>query len=219
VFVITKTMLTLFVTSRYNSAISSSLASYGYAAAVVNEKFLHGNSSTDIMDSQFDGSQWPQVQHWDPLTSLFDMQRVALDGHTLVNRSQIDCLNVYTDMYGARTNLLMVTQDASSTEAPTLLQYTYVGATLDEGAVYWPCSDGAPGGYSSNAAGGPDCGKVSSVTTENLEHWTKFGRPVLYCLSEEPLGDRCRLNYSPTIMNSKNLTLTRCLRELTWFVQ
>jgi hypothetical protein len=212
-------MLTPFVTSRYNSAISSSLASYGYAAAVVNEKFLHGNSSTDIMDSQFDSSLWPQVQHWDPLTSLFDMQRVALDGHTLVNRSQIDCLKVYTDMYGARTNLLMVTQDASSTEAPTLLQYTYVGATRDEGAVYWPCSDGAPGGYSSNAAGGPDCGKVGSVTAENLDHWTKLGRPVLYCLSEEPLGDRCRLNYSPTIMNSKNLTLTRRLRELTWFVQ
>src|SRR2546421_6299162 len=100
-------MLKLFVASRYNSAISSSLASYGYAAAVVNEKFLHGNT-TDITGLRFDSSQWPQVKHWDPLTSLFDMQKVALDGHTLVNRSQIDCLNVYTDMYGARTNLLMV---------------------------------------------------------------------------------------------------------------
>jgi hypothetical protein len=135
------------------------------------------------------------------------MQRVALDGHTLVNRSKIDCLNVFTDMYGARTNLLVVTEDASDTQAPTVLQYSYVAASWTEGEIYWPCGDGAPGGKSANFAGGPDCGNVGSVTTSNLEHWKKFDRPVLYCLSEQSAGDKCRLNYSPAIMISTHSTI------------
>jgi hypothetical protein len=197
--------------TRYNSALSSSLASYGYAAAVVNEKFLYGNSSTDIEGPTFTSpcehcSPWPEIEGWDPLTSLFDMQRVALDGHTLVNRSKIDCLNVFTDMYGERTNLLVVTQDVSDTEAPIVLQYSYVAAIFAEGGIYWPCDNGSPGG-SSNWAGGPDCGKVGSVTSSNLQHWTKFGRPVLYCLSEQPTGEHCKLNYSPAIMTGTDSNL------------
>jgi hypothetical protein len=127
----------LHLVYRYNSAISSSLASYGYAAAVVNENFLRANSSTEILGPPTNSCQgcspWPDVNGWDPVTSLTRMQSVALDGHTLVNRSKIDCLNVFTDMYGARTNVLVVTQDASDTEAPAILQYTYVAASWTEG--------------------------------------------------------------------------------------
>jgi hypothetical protein len=198
---------------RYNSAISSSLASYGYAAAVVNEKFLHATNSTDIQVPLYEGcegcTQWPGIKGWDPLTSLFHMQKVALDGHTLINRTKIDCLDVYTDMYGARTNLLVVTQDASDTEAPIVFEYSYVAATWAEGGIYWPCDNGAPEGKSSNWAGGPDCGKVGSVNTSNLEHWKKFGQPVLYCLAEQPTGDHCRLNYSPSIMTGIGRTPAR----------
>ena len=163
-------------------------------------------------------SQWPEVEGKDLLTSLSNMQKVALDGHTLVNRSKIDCLGVFTDMYGDRTNVLIVTQDASDTEAPTMAQHAYVAATWAERGIYWPCDDGSPGG-SANWAGGPDCGKISSVTTSNLERWTKFGRPVLYCLSEQPKGDHCRLNYSPAIMTGTAPTLARDFLELMCLTQ
>jgi hypothetical protein len=172
----------------------------------VNENFLHVNTSTHILGPLSNSCQacspWPEVKGWDPLTSLTQMQRVALDGHTLVNRSKIDCLRVFTDMYGDRTNVLIVTQDASHAEAPTILQYSYVAASWTEGGIYWPCDDGAPGGKTANEAGGPDCGKAGSVTSSNLDHWKKFDRPVLYCLSEQPTGDHCRLSYSPAIMTS-----------------
>jgi hypothetical protein len=193
---------------RYNSAISSSLASYGYTAAVVNKKFLYGNNGTDAEGVQFkpwQSTPLPNLNNWDPVVSLFNMQKVALDGHTLVNRSKIDCLRVYTNVYGDRTNLLMVTGDATDDEAPTVLQYTYVAATRDESQIYWPCSDGSPSGGPSNWDGGPDCGKIGSVTASNLDRWTKFGHHVLYCLSEELAGDHCRLNYSPAVMISTGL--------------
>lgn len=178
--------------------------------AVVNERFLHGNV-TDTEGPQVNSScrscsPWPNLDGWNPYTSLFNMQKVALDGQTLVNLSKMDCLEVYTDMYGDRTNLLMVTQDTSDTEAPTILQYSYVAATWTEGEIYAPCDDGSPEG-TSNYAGGPDCGKAASATTYNLERWTKFGRPVMYCLSERPTGDHCRLNYSPTIMTGMSFAL------------
>jgi hypothetical protein len=203
--------LTIFATPSYNSAVSSSLASYGYAAAVVNEKFIHENDSTNIVGPQFNSCQHcsaiPEVQGRNSLAPLSYMRKLALDGHTLVNRTKIDCLQVFADMYGDRTNLLIVTRDTSDTQAPTILQYAYVAATWAEGGTYWPCDDGAAGGKSSDWAGAPDCGKVASVTTSNLDHWKKFDRPVLYCLSQRPTGYHCRLNYSPTIMTSIPSTL------------
>ena len=101
--------LTLF---SYSSAITSSLASYSYGGAVVCESFLHGNE-TDYISRAND---WPPQDIWNATISLQNMQNVTLDGHSLVNRTPVDCFKYYDNSFNQRTNVLIVTKDDATPE-------------------------------------------------------------------------------------------------------
>jgi hypothetical protein len=119
------------------------------------------------------------------------MQETALDDQIFANLTKEKCLKTYTNMYGNRTNVLMVVGDVLG-NSTNLLDYTYQPASYYHSDMYWACTDGQPNTL--------QCNKAGSVTQYDLDHWTKFGRPVLYCLSERRTVEMCRLNYSPAIM-------------------
>lgn len=120
------------------------------------------------------------------------MQTTALDGRSLVNRSKWDCLEVYSDIYGDRSNLLLVTRDAPGSENASLIQYEYQSVSRYEGDLNWPCWD-TPGTI-------PQCLRPETINSVEIASWTKSGREVLYCMSQKRARELCRLNYSPTIM-------------------
>jgi hypothetical protein len=120
------------------------------------------------------------------------MQNTALDGESFLNLTKMDCLELYSDMYGNRTNVLMVTEDIPGAEGRSLLEYQYLPASWQHTDVYWPCGD--------ENEGGPNCMRLSDATQDVLNHWTRLNHPVLYCLSQKRTAEHCRLNYSPVIM-------------------
>jgi hypothetical protein len=61
------------------------------------------------------------------------------------------------------------------------------------GDIYWPCYNGTPG-YDI------ECDRLDKVNETLLDHWTKFGRKILYCVKQNRTKNHCRLNYSPIIM-------------------
>ena len=122
----------------------------------------------------------------------------------MANLTKRQCLNLYSDLYGDRTNVLVVVQDTPESDGMALLEYTYHPAWWYSDEVYWPCANGT--------ADGPDCGKPQVATPSNLEAWTKYNHLVLYCLNEKREVQHCRLNYSPAISISMN-TFRRLILE------
>ena len=120
------------------------------------------------------------------------MQAAALDGRSLVNRSKWDCLETYSDIYGDRSNLLLVIQDAPGSENASLIQYEYQSVSRYDGNLNWPCWD-TPRTI-------PECLRPETMSSVEVDRWTKSGRKILYCMSQKRAKELCRLNYSPTIM-------------------
>lgn len=181
-----------FLFLRYNSAISVSLPAHGYAGAVVSESFLRGAPWGDASLAISESVDWPPKELFDPITVLKDMQAAALDGRSLVNRSKWDCLKTYSDIYGDRSNLLLVIQDAPGSENASLIQYEYQSVSRYDGDLNWP--------YWDTPRTIPECLRPETMTSVEVDRWTKSGRAVLYCMSQKRAKELCRLNYSPTIM-------------------
>lgn len=120
------------------------------------------------------------------------MQITALGGRGFVKRSKWDCLETYSDIYGGRSNLLLVSRDAPGSENASLIQYEYQPVSRYEGDLNWPCWD-TPGTI-------PECLHPETMGSVEVDRWTKFGREILYCMSHQRVKELCRLNYSPTIM-------------------
>ncbi|MCJ1423441.1 hypothetical protein MMC29_001324 [Sticta canariensis] len=176
----------------YNSAISVSLPAHGYAGAFVSESFLRGAPWGDASRAISKSVDWPPKELFDPTTVLKDMQAAALDGRSLLNRSKWDCLETYSDIYGDRSNLLLVIQDAPGSENASLIQYEYRSVSRYDGDLNWPCWD-TPRTI-------PECLRPETMSSVKVDRWTKSGREVLYCMSQKRAKELCRLNYSPTIM-------------------
>jgi len=193
----------------YNSVLSSSIPQYGYAAAVVSENFLDGapfghgyvdNSNGRLTPETWNGTygpnpiSWPPEQVWNMSEALIEWQNTATNSSVFTNLSNVDCLTQYTNVYGRRTGLLVVTEELQEDANASVHQYVYLPASFTPESQYWPCTFGDQNLKDSNVTCVPP-------QTENADRWYKFGRKVLYCLSEVPTsGDHCRLNYSPDIL-------------------
>lgn len=128
------------------------------------------------------------------------LQMEAWDPDHLTNLTKLECLDLYTNPYGHRTNLLIVTENSSPTVSLTLLQYTYQRAASHDWAQIWPCANQAIGSaeYCTNRQ------KIRA----HVADWEKFGDRVLYCVNEKKTtGDLCRLNYSPPILIGRRSSL------------
>lgn len=178
----------------YNSAISSSLASYSYGGAVVTESFLQGAAWGNASAYAAQYFAWPDPKIWNGTEVLMKMQKAALDTQTLVNLSKSDCLDLYTNLYSDRTNMMVVLEDGPTKFNSSLLEWVYRPASWYHTNLGWLCFDGI--------AGGPFCTLTSRNTQSNFDHWYKYNRPVLYCLNMKTSGERCRLNYSPIILTA-----------------
>lgn len=159
---------------------------------MVSESFLRGAPWGDASSAIFKSVSWPPKEKFDAVAVLEDMQTTALDGKSLVNRSKWDCLEVYSDIYGDRSNLLLVTRDAHGSDNASLIQYEYQPVSRYEGDLNWPCWD--------TPAIIPECLRPETMRAVDIDRWTKSGREVLYCMSQKRAKELCRLNYSPTIM-------------------
>jgi hypothetical protein len=184
---------------------------YGYGAAIVTESFLHGadrGKSINLTASDADPYPylytWPPQEVWNQTAALISTQQNAYDRERFVNLTKLECLRVYNNMYGKRTNVMMVVKDTPDQSGPALLSYIYEPASWYHSNMYWPCGDGEDGG--------PNCINVGAVTQYNLDHWTKWDHPVLYCVSQKLTTEHCRFNYAPSIMIGKCLTEPLCFR-------
>ena len=147
------------------------------------------------------------------MASLANMQSMAANRQGLINRSKADCIGNYSDPWGARTNLLLVVEDAPWSKAPSnlkynasnlnyndlignysVLDYEYVKTSWQARIVRWLCGDWEDGNTWALCEG------KEHITQYGLDHWTRINHTVLYCLSEPPVDVKCRLNYSPSIM-------------------
>lgn len=193
---------------RYNSAVSSSIPSFGFGAAVVSEPFLHQAPWGDAALSDRISS-WPPEHIWNRTAALEYMQQRALNKEDFVNLTKRECLNVYTDIYRNRTNLLVVIDDLPSDHNSSVIRYEYISARWSTIDMHWLCE------YHSTHPGHPDCVYMKENTQDILDQWTMVNRPVRYCLSQRRTDDYCRLNYSPVILigmqQSSLLSLNLCL--------
>jgi hypothetical protein len=190
----------------YNSVMSASIPQYGYAAAVVSESFLTGAEfGTDYIDNSnglapvgywntSNADSWPPQQVWNMSSALRNWQTVASNPANFTNMSNSECLNLYTNVYARRTNLIMVAEDLPGDQNASVHQYVYLPAGFSTITQWWPCLDSTSGTKLL-------CIPPGSNSPEQIKNWNKFGRTILYCLSEVPdHGDHCRLNYSPSIL-------------------
>lgn len=192
----------------YNSVISSSIPGYEYATAVVSENFLRGapfgngfvsNSQINatITPGPWNGSgtfayEWPPLNVWNRTSALLSWPTLAMDPTKFSNMSNSDCLDLYTNNFAHRTNLIVVVQEFPEDANASVHEFSYQYTSVHSAGM-WPCGD-------VNAS----LGEISCAPPANARQWNKFNRMVLYCLSEiPPAGDHCRLNYSPNILIGK----------------
>ena len=204
----------------YNSVVSSSLPSYNYAGAVVRESFIHGApwGNTTNFVSTYNG--WPPTDVWDAMSSLTNMQQMASSGQGLINRSKADCVGNYSDPWAVRTNLLIIVEDTPWSRGPSnlpyndlignysVLDYEFIDTEWQARIIRWVCGDWEDGNTWDL------CDGKSHITQDGLDHWTRLNHTVLYCLSEPPVIEKCRLNYSPSIMIGIN-PRSECFPRLT----
>ena len=191
---------------RYNSVLFSSLSSYDYALATVSESFVHGGTwneaNTTVPILWY--APWgpgPPEDVWNETVALRQMQESAFDASKMINLTKTECLQNYSDFYARRSNLLIVVEDLPGEEARSVLRYEWVPALIFHGyipTVAAPCANGTEEG--------PDC--VSTPTQSQLDHWTKLGRSVLYCLSQQSVNEGCTLSYSPIIMLGRTISVS-----------
>ncbi len=190
----------------YNSVMSASIPQYGYAAAVVSENFLTGaefgtgyvdnsNGLASVGQWNMEGRvPWPPLQEWNMSSALQNWQTVASNQANFTKLSNTECLNLYTNVYARRTNLIMVTEELPGDQNSSVHEYVYLPAGFSTSTQWWPCRDADPGTQLM-------CIPPGNNSAEQIKNWNKFNRTILYCLSEVPVaGDHCRLNYSPSIL-------------------
>lgn len=141
-------------------------------------------------------SHWPSEQDWDSTAAFEYMQEHALLPQYFTNLTKSECVEVYTNVYGNRTNLMVITEDSDIDQDLRVHGYDYVPAQWSTFSAYWLCE------YNTNlnSPGSINCQDIESNTPEKLDQWTMGGRPVKYCLSQRRSADYCRLNYSPYIL-------------------
>lgn len=102
------------------------------------------------------------------------MQNVALDGHSLVNRTPVDCFKYYDNSFNQRTNVLIVTKDDPTPEpwsehspsSGAVLQYEYVPSRWKGGNSYWICGD---------SLHDPMCTETLKINEAAFDNWTVMG--------------------------------------------
>ena len=131
---------------------------------------------------------------------------MASSGQGLINRSKADCVGNYSDPWAVRTNLLIVVEDTPWSRGPSnlpyndlignysVLDYEFIDTAWQARVIRWVCGDWEDGNTWDL------CDGKNHITQDGLDHWTRLNHTVLYCLSEPPVIEKCRLNYSPSIM-------------------
>jgi hypothetical protein len=188
--------------NRYNSAISVSIPQYGYPTVVASESFVQGTDyspgnwtfiNLQSIGPHGDRNEWPPIEVWDHVQA-FQKIRANANNKTLYERlDNRHCIEKYSNVFSARSTLVVVTEDLPGDKNASVHQYIYWPAQYGGYSRYNPCNSGVD-----NSDNSPDCQTLSANTPQRYEAWRRFGRRVLYCLSER-MDDHCQLNYSPKI--------------------
>jgi hypothetical protein len=176
-----------------------SVPQYGYPTIVASETFIHGTDNsignwTSIKLAGFDPNHnnWPPIELWNN-TEAFEKMRANANNTTLYERMENQkCIEKYNDVYSKRGSLVVVTEDLVGDKNASVHQYIYWPAEYETWSRYNPCNIG------DSHPGNPSCHDILSNTPAQYQAWQRFGRHVLYCLSER-IDDHCQINYSPAI--------------------
>ncbi|KAF2804655.1 uncharacterized protein BDZ99DRAFT_502510 [Mytilinidion resinicola] len=150
----------------YNSAISTSIAQYGYATIVASESFLHGAQignwteiSTVGVDPRF--NNWPSTAIWNSTQAFLRIQANAPNSSVYEKLSNRGCIEKYSNVFAARTSLVVVTEDFPGDQNSSV-HYEFQG---------------------NNAPMNPTCIDLSRNSQSQYDNWKRFNRTVLYCLT------------------------------------
>ena len=190
---------------RYNSAIFLSLAANSFNWLVVTPGFLNGaewnldmtkgnlrnradegvNISPNLYASET--FQWPKAN------AVTLMQADAMHNNSYTKIDTLECLKQYNTVFGNRSDLLLVSNNASNN---SVLVAGQMGIWQGSAGDYW-CRD-------SNTF---DCNKLIAGDYPKhdeqkvIENWNFGGYKIEYCLaSYHPLNKMCILVFSYRIM-------------------
>lgn len=159
----------------------------------MTEKFLQGSPIGDVSSFIWKNNSWPQIDGWNRIEVLQKMQNEVNDGTKYTNLTVRECLDLYTDVYAQRTNMVMVTEEDPTANNVTVLQYRYLWARFSTIDAYFPCPDPTP------ELNGFVCFHADD-RVDQPALMKKQGLPLKYCLSHTSSGEHCRIIYSSSIM-------------------
>ncbi|CAO1603804.1 hypothetical protein XANCAGTX0491_007383 [Xanthoria calcicola] len=186
----------------YNSTIIPTVAVNTYAYIAVSSEFLHGGAwnTSEIVHPQL-GQYWERnmtglLQTWHGLdlqSTIQSMQLNAKNGTSYAYVNTLDCLLMYNDLMGNRSDLIMVSS-APPEENNTLLVYGMAASgTWDTGYVLcqWPNTF--------------DCGRLAELPVaeqvQAVQDWNMGGYKIDHCLSSQRSTENlCSVEYSFSIL-------------------
>lgn len=176
-----------------------------FAYIVVDPTFLKGSSwntsetvQTQLSQNLSSNNMTWMLQSWHGLdlqSTVQSMQVNARNSTCYTRIDALDCILIYNDLLGNRSDFIMVSTTAPKTDNSLLAYGMSTSQTWDVG--YALCSDG----------GQFDCGRLAAFSLNEqmkaIQDWNIGGYKIDYCLSsQKSLENSCSVEYSFSIMLS-----------------
>jgi hypothetical protein len=149
-------------------------------------------------------NRWPSTVVWNKTQGFLEIRADANNTVLYERLENKQCIEKYADVFSARSNLVIVTEDLPGDKNASVHQY-----------IYWPAVYGGFSRYNACNSGdswpnNPTCHDIVANTPGQYKNWHRFNRTVLYCLSKR-IDDHCRINYSPGIFIGKKHLKSLCI--------
>ncbi|KAI4102204.1 MAG: hypothetical protein LQ339_004728 [Xanthoria mediterranea] len=186
----------------YNSTIIPTVAVNTYAYIAVSSEFLHGGAwnTSETVHLQL-GQYWETnmtvlLQTWHGLdlqSTIQSMQVNAKNGTSYAYINALDCLLMYNDLMGNRSDLIMVSSAPPEGNNTLLVYGMAASGTWDTGYVLcrWPNTF--------------DCGRLAELPVaeqvQAVKDWNVGGYKIDHCLSSQRSKENlCSVEYSFSIL-------------------
>lgn len=152
---------------------------------------------------------WKMLDSWQASSMNLDqtiqsMQQNAHNTSLFVTIEPLDCLIKYTDLFGDRSDLILVTSTLSTTNN-SLFAYGMSGSE-DPWKTGWYLSLGND--FDSTKLDLANFPGGATERAEKISNWSIAGQKIHYCLSSQfSTQNLCTVEYSQSIMISKSIGL------------
>jgi hypothetical protein len=167
--------------TRYNTAVFSTLSANGYTYNVVNEDFF---APSAIYNASSYGAS---------LSVLNTMHELGVQG-SLANYTSTKCMDTYgVNFVSTARNVLLVTRDTETSNNTVLNSYYW--RSYDQIPYWWICGDA----WNSDPYAQKTAVCTPSIAKAEASSWTVYNHHISYCMVEL-VEEQCRLSFSFVIM-------------------